>query len=106
MAGTGEVYVHRGLDPATPNYTFSETPAPGDAGLNSELAVDGSTGQLWVGWWYTPFSSSPPPQVPGVYVQEVDRATGGEAGTSLKMPGTTTTYNGREESSNTLRGCR
>ncbi len=101
-SGTGEIFVHRGLDPATPNFPYNENLNMGGNGLHSELAVDGGTGALWVGWWYHHLSGSPTPeQIPGVYVQEVDPATGDEVGPPNMMPGTSTTFNGRADSINT-----
>jgi hypothetical protein len=87
-ASTG-VFVHRGLEPGTNNSI-----AAGCCSYNPDLAVEGSSGRMWVGWYTVTQSRT------GVYVHEINPATGAPIGTASRMPGSSTVYQGNQISVN------
>jgi hypothetical protein len=91
-ATSGGGFVHRGLDPASPDNTF-DTPGTGCCAYDPDLALDDATGEMWVAW----FSNQEDAE--GVWVQEIDPSTGQPTGTPARMPGSFTNYAGSEESS-------
>lgn len=91
-ATSGGGFVHRGLDPASPDHEF-DTPGNGCCAYNPDLALDDATGEMWVTWFSNQAGAK------GVWVQEVDPATGQVTGTPARLPGSFTNYNGAEESS-------
>lgn len=92
-AGGGGGFVHRGLDPSSPNHEF-DTPGPaGCCNYDPDLATDDATGEMWVAWYSNQADAE------GIWVQEVDPATGAVTGSPSRMPGSFTLYNGSEESS-------
>jgi hypothetical protein len=91
-ATSGGGFVHRGLDPASPDHTF-DTPGTGCCAYDPDLALDDATGEMWVAW----FSNQEDAE--GVWVQEIDPATGQATGSPARMPGSFTSYNGADESS-------
>lgn len=91
-ASSGGGFVHRGLDPASPDHGF-DTPGNGCCAYDPDLALDDATGEMWVAW----FSNQEDAE--GVWVQEIDPATGQATGTPLRMPGSFTNFNGSDESS-------
>ncbi|HEX2059026.1 MAG TPA: hypothetical protein VHI71_11750 [Actinomycetota bacterium] len=87
----GEGFVHRGTDPASANHEF-DTPGQGCCNYDPDLATDDATGEMWVAWYSNQADAE------GIWVQEVDPATGQPTGSPARMPGTVTTYNGEEKS--------
>ncbi|HEX2241319.1 MAG TPA: hypothetical protein VHJ82_09295 [Actinomycetota bacterium] len=85
-------HVHRGLDPATPNFEF-DAPTGSCCEYSSDLARDTATGEIWVAWY------SNADDAEGVWAQQIDPATGQAIGSPSRMPGSFTLYNGQEESS-------
>src|SRR3954468_7418402 len=77
------VFVHRGLTPGSGDVD-RQAPLGGCCGYDTGLAVDGASGAPFVAWY-----SNATGHV-GVYVQGVDPATGGPAGSPQLMPGTVT----------------
>lgn len=92
---TSGVYVHRGVDKNTPNFDYHYTQVasgPGSCcGYESDLGVDGANGSMWVAW------SSLATGKPGVWVNQVDTASGAPAGPATRMPGSVVDFNGSEE---------
>ncbi|MFN2587740.1 MAG: hypothetical protein ABR613_06465 [Actinomycetota bacterium] len=88
----GGGFVHRGLDPASPNHVF-DTPGQGCCNYDPGMATDDSTGEVWVAWYSNQNGAE------GVWAQEVAPSTGQPMGTPARMPGSFTSYNGQEESS-------
>lgn len=93
-AVTSGVYVHRGIDKNTPNFDYHYTQvASGQGsccGYSPDLGVDGANGSMWVAW------SSLADGKPGVWVNQVDTATGAPAGPAARMPGSVVAFNGTE----------
>lgn len=85
-------FIHRGLDPSSPDHPY-DTPGDGCCMYNPDLALDEATGEMWVTWY------SNQEDAEGVWVQEVDPATGAVVGSPSRMPGSFTNYAGSEESS-------
>lgn len=95
--GTGAgVLTHRGLDPNTPNFGF-QAQLGGCCGYSPDVAVDTKTGTPFITWYSNAGGNGL-----GVFAQALDPATGGPSGPASKMPGSTTTFNGSEESSQML----
>jgi hypothetical protein len=88
----GGGYVHRGLDPATPDHEF-DVPGEGCCNYDPEMVTDKASGEVWVAWYSNQSGAE------GVWVQEVDPATGQPLGAPERMPGSFTIYNGSEERS-------
>lgn len=89
---SGGGFIHRGLDPAAPDNQF-DTPGTGCCAYDPDLALDDATGEMWVAWY------SNQEDAEGVWVQEVDPATGAATGDASRMPGSFTRFNGADESS-------
>jgi hypothetical protein len=85
MAGVAQLF--RGAAPGNPGVPL-DSQAPGCYSTSPALARDGATGAVWVAWlqWDCP-------QL-GVYVQQVDAATGTLLGAPLRAPGSTWTSEG------------
>jgi hypothetical protein len=88
----GTTVVHRGLDPATPAYEY---PGPGGTATRQNLVTDPSSGRMFVAWCN---------EARGVYVQEVDVASGAPSGSAQKLPGSTTAFEGQEVGTCNLEG--
>lgn len=88
--GTTGVFVHRGLDPSTPDYDF-QAPLGGCCGYSPDIASRG-TAPAWVAWYSNATGNR------GVWAQQVDPATGAPVGSATKMPGSTTLFNGEDQS--------
>lgn len=90
------LFVHRGLGatPATGNFQTGN--GFGCCGYDPGIALDGSGGQLVVGWYSNATSHE------GVFAQVVDQATGDPVGSAQLMPGSVTTYGGVPSSSASL----
>lgn len=91
-ASGGGGFVHRGVSPASANNPF-DTPGDGCCGYYPDLALDEATGEMWVAWYSNQNDAE------GVWVQEIDPATGQVVGAPARMPGSFTLYNGVEEGS-------
>lgn len=93
--GTGSgVFVHRGLDPNTPNFPLS-TPGGGCCNYSPDVAVDQS-GTSYIGWLSNATNNG------GVWVQGLDPNTAQPIGVPVRMPGSTTLFNGQQETSQQL----
>jgi len=95
------VVVHPGLDPLTPVSQDFQAQLGGGDGYNPDLATDLAAGTLWIGWYST--ASDPTDSSKcrcGIYVQQVDLATGDPVGTPVRMPRSASEFNGGEVSVN------
>lgn len=90
------LYVHRALDPAAAAGDFQGGAGFGCCGYSPGIARDGASGQLVVAWHSNATGKF------GVWAQPVDPATGNPVGAPARMPGSTTTYQGRAETSYSL----
>ena len=86
--GTSGVYVHRGLDPAVPDYEYHYVMGAGCCGYYPNFAADGA-GHMLLAW------DSNATNFLGVWARAVDPATGAPIGSPLLMPGSVTNYNGQ-----------
>lgn len=89
-AGSTGTFVHRGLDPSTPDYDF-QAPLGGCCGYSPDIASKGA-GDVWVAWYSNADGNE------GVWTQQVDTQTGAPVGSASKMPGSTTRFNGEDQS--------
>ncbi|HYZ28928.1 MAG TPA: hypothetical protein VE570_07740, partial [Thermoleophilaceae bacterium] len=89
--GTG-VFTHRGLDQNTGNFPL-QGQLGGCCGYSPDIAVDAKSGAAFVAWYSNATDKF------GVFAQSLDPNTGGPAGAPALMPGSTTLYNGKPESS-------
>lgn len=87
------LYVHAGLNPATAPGDFQGANGFGCCGYSPGIARDEASGQLVVAW-----HSNATGHV-GVFAQQIDQATGNPVGSAALMPGSTTQYGGRTETS-------
>ena len=92
--GTG-VFVHRGLDQNTPNFPL-QGQLGGCCGYSPDVAVDTKSGVPFAAWISNATNKL------GVFAQSLDPNTGQPTGGPAQMPGSTTEYNGRQESSQQL----
>lgn len=93
---TGDgAFVHRGLDPGQPNIALQEQ-FGGCCGYSPGVAVDTAGGIPTVAWYSNAKGHL------GVFTQPLDPATGRPTAPPTRMPGSTTTYNRSEESSQQL----
>jgi hypothetical protein len=91
FGGTGSgTFVHRGLSPATPNFQLQDQ-LGGCCGYSPDIAVDAKSGAPFVAWISNASSNI------GVFAQSLDAGSGAPAGAFAKMPGSSTTFNGRQE---------
>jgi hypothetical protein len=86
----GTTVVHRGLDPGSPDYEYPVGPAT--TSIRQNIVTDEATGRVFVAW--CSFGA-----VNGMFVQEVNGATGAPAGPARMLPGSTTTDASGEHSS-------
>jgi hypothetical protein len=93
---TTGTFVHRGTDSTTPNFNFQDG-VGGHAASPPNLARDGGDGSLWLGW---PIFSAGANN--GAWAIQVEQSTGAPAGAPLKMPGSSTEYQGTAESTSNL----
>jgi hypothetical protein len=89
------VFTHVGLDPATPNYPL-QSQLGGCCGYSPDIAVDMKSGDAFAVWYSNATGKL------GVFAQALDTTTGAPSGAPVKMPGSTTPYNGHPESSQQL----
>jgi hypothetical protein len=82
-AGTAGVFVHRGLDPATPNANL-QSQLNGCCGYDPGIVTEPSAGAPVVAWASNATGKS------GVWAQALDAATGSPTGAAVQMPGSTT----------------
>ena len=92
--GTG-TFVHRGLDPSTPNFPL-QSQLGGCCGYSPDVAVDRKSGAPFVAWISNATGQE------GVFAQSLDPATGAPAGGPAKMPGSSTVFDGVDQSSQQL----
>jgi len=90
------LFVHRGLVPLDAPGNFQTANGFGCCGYSPGVARDQESGRLVVAW------HSNADGHPGVFAQEIDQATGNPTGAATSMPGSVTTYAGRQESSYSL----
>jgi hypothetical protein len=94
--GTGSgVFVHRGLDPNTPNFP-TQGQLGGCCGYSPDIGVDTATGAAFVVWYSNATDKF------GVFAQSLDPATGTPSGGATLMPGSTSLFNGKPNSSQQL----
>lgn len=86
-ANSSSVFVHRGLDPETPNHDF-QTTLGGCCGARPEIVTDQDTGRVWLVW------HSGNEDRRGIFARPVNPDTGAPMGSPQKMPGTTTEFGG------------
>jgi hypothetical protein len=84
---TTGVTVHRGLDPASPNFDYQGAMNAGCCGYQSNLAAD-AAGHVQLAW------DSNATGFLGVWSRAVDPATGAPSGSPLLMPGSVTSVSG------------
>lgn len=89
-AGTGGVFVQRGLDPSAPHFDF-QAQLGGCCGYSPDI-VSGLYETVWVTWYSNARGNE------GVWIQQVDVQTGAPLEVPSKMPGSTTLFNGEEKS--------
>jgi hypothetical protein len=94
FATTG-TFVHRGVDPTVGGSNYQTQ--LGGYGSVPGFGVNAADGSLWFGW-QTTFADAND----GVWVQQVDQATGAPAGAPIKMPGSSVQYQGKTESQTIL----
>jgi hypothetical protein len=87
--------VHRGLDPATPDYDYQASIGAGCCGYYSNLAAD-QAGGLQLAW------DSNATGFPGVWSRAVDPSSGAPAGSAQLMPGSVTEFGGTPSHSQML----
>ena len=95
---SGNAFVHRGLSPATPNYDYHAA-LGGCCAYGGNIATDKVSGEIFIVWYADTRPNTDPV---GVYARQVDPASGAPAAAPIRMPGSVTMYNGREESSNPI----
>lgn len=83
--GTLCICVQRGLGPQSSHTNFNDV---GGTNLNPSIAYDRETNKVWVSWLV--FGNN----ADGIYVREVNLATGEPTGSSMLVPGSFDTYNG------------
>lgn len=83
--GTLCICVQRGLGPQSTHTNFNDV---GGNASNPSIAFDFETQKVWVSWLV--FGND----LDGLYVREVDTATGEPVGASMLVPGSYDTYNG------------
>jgi hypothetical protein len=94
--GTGSgVFVHRGLSEGTPNFP-TQGQLGGCCGYSPDIGVDTKTGAAFVAWYSNATDKF------GVFAQSLDPATGTPSGAAALMPGSTTLFNGKPNSSQQL----
>ncbi len=89
-SGTAGVFVHQGIDRSTPNYDY-QAQFGGCCGYSPDLASRGVNG-AWIAWYSNATGYK------GVWAQGVDVATGAPVGTATRMPGSSTVFQGEEQS--------
>ena len=86
--GTGSgVFVHRGLDPNTPNFPL-QGQLGSCCGYQPDVAVDTKNGSTFVAWYSNANDKF------GLFAQSLDPGTGAPSGAPALMPGSVTTFNG------------
>jgi hypothetical protein len=94
--GTGAgVFVHRGLDQNTPNFPL-QSQLGGCCGYSPDIGVDAKNGAAFVVWYSNATNNL------GVFAQSLDPGTGTPTGAVAKMPGSSTLFNGAQNSSQQL----
>lgn len=95
FGGTGAgTFVHRGLDPNTPNFEL-QGQLGGCCGYSPDVAVD-PTGPVFAAWVSNATNKE------GVFAQSLDPATGAPSGAPAHMPGSSTVFNGVDQSNQQL----
>jgi hypothetical protein len=87
--GTTGVFVHHGIDPTTPDFNL-QTQLGGCCGYSPDVATTGA-GAL-VAWYSNALNHQ------GVWVQAVDLDSSAPVGAAVRMPGSTTLFNGVDQS--------
>jgi hypothetical protein len=94
--GTGSgVFVHRGVSAATPNFPVQDQ-LGGCCGYSPDIGVDSKNGSAFVVWISNATNNT------GVFAQSLDPGTGTPSGAAVKMPGSTTLFNGQQQMSQQL----
>ena len=92
--GSG-VFVHRGTDQNTPNFPY-QGQLGSCCGYSPDIAVDTKNGSAFLVWL-----SNATDHI-GLYAQTIDTSTGAPSGAPVKMPGSTTLFNGQENTNQQL----
>jgi hypothetical protein len=92
--GSG-VFVHRGLSELTPNFPV-QGQLGGCCGYSPDIGVDTKSGATFIAW-----ISNAKGNV-GVFAQSLDPSTGTPTGGVAKMPGSSTLFNGEQQSNQQL----
>jgi hypothetical protein len=88
---SGQIYVQRGLQGSTSDSYELQAALGGCCGYTPDIAV-GRRGDVWVTWYSSASGKK------GIWAQELDPATAAPIGSPSKMPGSTTAFNGTQES--------
>lgn len=92
-------WVHRGLSPSSSQDYDYQAALGGCCAYGGNIARDLASGEIFIVWYSNDNPVATPEEGdPGIHARQVDPATGAPAGAPLPMPGSTTIYNGREES--------
>ena len=86
-------FVHRGLDPNTPNFDYHSA---GTEAYGANIATDDATGEIWTVWYSGTTNNH------GVFAREADPATGAPAAPETLMPGSVSMFNGDDYSLNPI----
>jgi hypothetical protein len=94
--GTGSgVFTHRGLNQGTQNFPL-QGQLGGCCGYSPDMAVDTKNGSVFVAWYSNANDKF------GVFAQSLDAGSGAPTGGPAQMPGSTTVFNGKPNSSQML----
>lgn len=88
-SGTTGVFVHHGIDPTTPDFNL-QAQLGGCCGYAPDVATTGAG--AWVAWYSNAANHQ------GVWAQEVDLDSSAPVGAAVRMPGSTTSFNGVDQS--------
>ncbi len=90
-ATTG-TFVHHGTDRKDPDYDY-QAQLGGCCGYDPDIVLDPTTGRLVMAWYSNATGNE------GVWAQDVNGGNGQPESSPVRMPGTVTTFQGQEESS-------
>ena len=90
--GTGQgAFAHRGTSAATPNVDLQARVGGGCCGYNANIVADPVTNRVFAAWYSNASSGL------GVWIQELNAATGAPVGPVRRMPGTVVDFQGSNE---------
>lgn len=82
---------HRGIDPSVPAVKLHEVLGWGCCSYQSDIATDQVSGEMFIGWFALADDESGADRS-GVWVHEIDPATGAPIGEPMQMPGVAQEY--------------